>query len=133
MFVDYDWETLRAKAFEMTKLSYAPYSNFHVGAAAYTADGRIVAGCNVENGSLGTTLCAECSMVSELISTGGGILKAFVCVMGEGDLCDPCGRCRQVMYEHGGPDMLVFREDGPVPLSAYLPYMEHKKGPHREW
>ena len=64
--------------------AYVPYSDFPVGAAAYVDDGRIVAGCNVENASYGVSLCAECSMVSQLAMTGGGLLTAFACVDGDG-------------------------------------------------
>ena len=60
--------------------AYAPYSGYAVGAAALVDDGRVVAGCNVENASYGLTLCAECGLVSELHRTGGGRLVAFTCV-----------------------------------------------------
>ena len=87
--------------------AYAPYSGFPVGAAALVDDGRIVAGCNVENVSYGLGLCAECAVVCALHSGGGGRLLALVCVDGAGNLLMPCGRCRQVLLEHGGPDLLI--------------------------
>ncbi len=113
------WDELRTAAINATDNSYAPYSNFHVGAAGVTTDGRIVTGCNVENASYGLTLCAECSLVSDLARTGGGLLKAVVVVSGAGDPCSPCGRCRQLLLEHGGPDCLV-DGDGTVRTVAEL-------------
>src|SRR3954465_10456396 len=101
-----DWKPLRDKAIEVNRHAYAPYSNFPVGAAALTADGRILVGCNVENVSYGLGLCAECSVVCALHSSGGGRLVALSCVDGAGALLMPCGRCRQVLLEHGGPQML---------------------------
>src|ERR1700722_9509978 len=102
--------------------AYAPYSHFPVGAAALTDDGRIVVGCNVENASYGLTLCAECGLVSALLASGGGRLVAFSCVDANGDVLMPCGRCRQLLWEHGGPDLLAETVDGPKPMSALLPY-----------
>ena len=87
--------------------SYVPYSSFPVGAAALVDDGRIISGCNVENASYGLTLCAECTLVGALRMSGGGRLVAFSCVDGAGNLLMPCGRCRQLLYEFGGPDLLV--------------------------
>ena len=102
-----DWPALRAVAVETMHRAYAPYSHFAVGAAAYVEDGRIVAGCNVENASYGLTLCAECGLVSELHRTGGGRLVAFTCVDQHEHLLTPCGRCRQLLHEHGGPGLLM--------------------------
>lgn len=104
---DIPWDELRAAAIEAAAKAYAPYSNFHVGAAAVVDDGRIITGCNVENVSYGLGLCAECGLVSELHRTGGGRLVAMVCVSGSGEPCMPCGRCRQLLLEQGGPDCLV--------------------------
>ena len=119
------WQALRAAALAARDLAYAPYSNHPVGAAALTSDGRIVTGSNVENASLGVTLCAECSMVGDLVRTGQpgnrGRLVAFACVGPHPGALLPCGRCRQVLFEHGGPDLLVDRDGGPVPLSFLLP------------
>jgi cytidine deaminase len=118
---DADWESLRAKAIEVSARAYAPYSQFPVGAAALTADGRILVGCNVENVSYGLGLCAECSVVCALHSGGGGRLVALTCVDGSGALLMPCGRCRQVLLEHGGPEMLIDHPAGPRPLGDLLP------------
>jgi cytidine deaminase len=102
-----DWDALRAAAREAASRAYAPYSGFQVGAAGLVDDGRIVTGCNVENVSYGLTLCAECGLVSDLHRTGGGRLVAVAVVSGSGRSCSPCGRCRQLLYEHGGPDCVV--------------------------
>ena len=119
---DTDWAALRRAALEAMGRAYAPYSQFPVGAAALVDDGRIVAGCNVENASYGLTLCAECGLVSALLLSGGGRLLAFSCVDRHGDVLMPCGRCRQLLWEHGGPDLLVETMDGPQPMSVLLPY-----------
>ena len=116
-----DWKSLRDKAIHAARGAYAPYSGFPVGAAALVDDGRIIAGCNVENVSYGLGLCAECAVVCALHSTGGGRLRALVCVDGGGALLMPCGRCRQVLLEHGGPDLLIDHPEGPRPLGVLLP------------
>jgi cytidine deaminase len=112
---------LRSKALGVSAHAHAPYSKFPVGAAALTADGRILVGCNVENVSYGLGLCAECSVVCALHSSGGGRLVALSCVDGAGGLLMPCGRCRQVLLEHGGPQMLIDHPAGPRPLADLLP------------
>ena len=104
---DIDWDQLRTHATAVAQHAYAPYSRLHVGAAGLVDDGRIVRGCNVENASYGLTLCAECGLVSNLHATGGGRLVAVVCVDGDGNRLAPCGRCRQLLYEAGGPRLLV--------------------------
>ncbi len=116
-----DWNALRGKAFEVMQKAYAPYSRFPVGAAALTVDGRIVSGCNVENVSYGLGLCAECVLVGNLIASGGGRLLAVVACDSRGATLMPCGRCRQVLYEHGGADLLVDHRDGAKPLGSLLP------------
>ncbi|WP_133785133.1 cytidine deaminase [Kribbella sp. VKM Ac-2571] len=116
-----DWPALRAVAVEMMHRAYAPYSHFPVGAAAYVDDGRIVAGCNVENASYGLTLCAECGLVSDLHRTGGGRLVAFTCVDQHEHLLTPCGRCRQLLHENGGPGLLIETATGVRPLRELLP------------
>jgi cytidine deaminase len=121
MTIDVDWKSLRDSAIEVMSRAYAPYSRFPVGAAALTDDGRIVVGCNVENVSYGLGLCAECSVVCALHSGGGGRLVALSCVDASGGLLMPCGRCRQVLLEHGGPDMSIDHPAGPRPLSELLP------------
>ena len=117
-----DWDALRTAAREMMGRAYAPYSKFPVGAAALFDDGRIVAGCNVENASYGLALCAECVLAGQLRLTGGGRLVAIACRAGTGELLMPCGRCRQVIYELGGPDCLVDTPTGPLPMSEVLPH-----------
>lgn len=101
------WGELRARAQHAATTSYAPYSNVHVGACALTSDGRIVEGANVENASYGLTLCAECSLVGDLIRLGGGRLFAVSIVAGDGQPIAPCGRCRQLLFEHGGNELLI--------------------------
>src|SRR5688572_26893149 len=116
-----DWEALRAAAVRAMRRAYAPYSNFPVGAAALVDDGRVIAGCNVENASYGLGLCAECGLVSALHASGGGRLVAIACVDGRGRPLMPCGRCRQLLWEHGGAKLLVDHADGPVPMADLLP------------
>ncbi len=117
-----DWEALRVAAREAMTHAYAPYSKFPVGAAALVDDGRIVTGCNVENASYGVGLCAECGLVSALHASGGGRLVAFTCVDGHGELLMPCGRCRQLLFEHGGAELLVETPDGPMRMADFLPF-----------
>jgi cytidine deaminase len=116
-----DWAALRAEATRIAGHAYVPYSHLHVGAAGLTDDGRIVSGCNVENASYGLTLCAECGMVSALHASGGGRLVAVVCVDGAGALLAPCGRCRQLLYEHG-PDLRLLWDPEPLHITEILPH-----------
>lgn len=116
-----DWDHLRAEARAMTQRAYAPYSHVLVGAAALVDDGRVVTGCNVENASYGLSLCAECSIASALAGSGGGRLVALSVVGGDGAYLAPCGRCRQVLYEFGGPDLLVDTGAAVVTLAELLP------------
>lgn len=116
-----DWALLRARATEMTTRSHAPYSGVRVGAAALVDDGRIVEGCNVENASYGLSLCAECAVASSLFGTGGGRLVALAVVGADGAPLAPCGRCRQILHEIGGPDLLVETADGLVTAADLLP------------
>jgi cytidine deaminase len=120
-----DWAVLRRAAEDAAAHAYAPYSGYRVGAAGLVDDGRVVTGCNVENASYGLTLCAECGMVSELHRTGGGRLLAVACVGGPLDgaleVGSPCGRCRQLLHEAGGPALLVETRDGVVSLETLLP------------
>ena len=118
---DIDWELLRREATAVMERAYAPYSRYPVGAAALVDDGRIVTGCNVENASYGLGLCAECGVASTLASSGGGRLVALVCVDGKGELLAPCGRCRQVLMEFGGRELLLDRPGGPRTLGELLP------------
>jgi cytidine deaminase len=117
-----DWGALRAAATEAMRHAYAPYSHFPVGAAGLVDDGRVVVGCNVENASYGLTLCAECGLVSALHASGGGRLVAVSCVDGQGAPLAMCGRCRQLVMEHGGPDCLVDAEPAPRRMVELLPH-----------
>ena len=118
---EFDWTALTEAAREAAGHAYVPYSGYRVGAAALVDDGRTVVGCNVENASYGVTLCAECGLVSSLHATGGGRLTHFVCVDGQGELTSPCGRCRQLLFEHGGRDLLLLTVGGVRPMSEVLP------------
>jgi cytidine deaminase len=120
--MEINWGTLHIAAKEIMQKAYAPYSNFKVGVAALVDDGRIVVGCNSENASYGVGLCAECGLISSLTATGGGRLIAVVCVDGDGNYLSPCGRCRQLLFEHGGNEMLLMTPDGPKPMSYILPW-----------
>ncbi|WP_281359130.1 cytidine deaminase [Aquiluna borgnonia] len=119
--MEIDWVALKAEAIAAMQRAYAPYSNFPVGAAALTDSGQIISGCNVENASYGVGLCAECSLVSELFRTGGGKLVAFSCVDGDGNTLMPCGRCRQLLYEHRAPGMLLETVSGIKSMDQVLP------------
>jgi cytidine deaminase len=121
MTLTIDWPALRRAALETMGSAYAPYSQFPVGAAALVDDGRVVVGCNVENASYGLGLCAECGLVSALHASGGGRLVAFVCVDFRGAVLMPCGRCRQLLWEHGGPDLLIDTADGTKQMIEVLP------------
>ena len=116
-----DWPVLRTAAARMTEQAYAPYSGLRVGAAGQASDGRVVVGCNVENASYGLTLCAECGLVSALHASGGGTLAAVSVVSGDGSFLLPCGRCRQLLMEAGGPGLLVDTAAGPAELARLLP------------
>ena len=131
-----DWAALRAAAVDVAGRAYAPYSRLRVGAAGLTGDGRIVTGCNVENASFGLTLCAECGLVAALHATAPSArptlatpdpppeppaLIAVAVVAGDGDPLLPCGRCRQLLLEAGGPELLVDTAGGPRPLAELLP------------
>ena len=118
---DVDWAALQAAALRARGTAYAPYSLFAVGAAGLVEDGRVVAGANVENASYGLTLCAECGLVAALHASGGGRLVAVWCAGPGPQPLVPCGRCRQLLWEHGGPHGAVMTPDGPVPLATLLP------------
>jgi cytidine deaminase len=120
--MEINWDLLRSEALAAMKKAYVPYSKFPVGVAALVNDGRIVTGCNVENASYGLTLCAECGLVSSLIASGGGRLVAFACVDIAGNPLMPCGRCRQLLQEHGGSQLQLMTDQGVKPLSELLPW-----------
>lgn len=118
---DVDWERLKAEAVSAMEKAYAPYSRYRVGAAALVDDGRLVVGCNVENAAYGVALCAECGLVSQLHITGGGRLTHFVCVNGDGEIIMPCGRCRQLLFENGGPELVCWTVSGFRTMDEVLP------------
>ena len=118
---EFDWDGLRAVATEAMRKAYVPYSRFPVGVAAIVDDGRVISGCNVENASYGLTLCAECTLVSTLIMTGGGRLVAFTCVDGDGGALMPCGRCRQLLFEHSAEGMLLETVSGIRTIDEVIP------------
>ena len=117
----FDWDGLKQAAVAARANAYAPYSKFPVGAAAITTDGRTVSGANIENASYGVTLCAECSLISDLFRQGGGKLAYFVCVDGQDKILMPCGRCRQLLYEHSAADMKLFTVSGIRSIDEVLP------------
>lgn len=116
-----NWTELHAEAVTAMRRAYAPYSHFPVGAAALADDGRLLVGCNVENAAYGATLCAECGLVSALHASGGGRLTHFVCVNGDAEVITPCGRCRQLLWEHGGAELLIETPEGVRTMSELLP------------
>ena len=117
----FDWAALRQEATSIMRHAYVPYSHYPVGAAALVDDGRLVVGCNVENAAYGVGLCAECGLVSHLHASGGGRLTHFVCVNGDGEVIMPCGRCRQLLFEHGGPDLELMTVSGVRRMDEVLP------------
>lgn len=116
-----DWDELRSEASEAARRAYAPYSGFRVGAAGLIDDGEMVTGCNVENSSYGLTLCAECGLISDLYDSGGGRLIAVSITDPDGNNLMPCGRCRQILFEAGGAELLIDSSDGPRRLDSLLP------------
>ena len=117
-----DWDLLHNEALAAMKKAYVPYSKFPVGVAALVDDGRVISACNVENASYGLTLCAECGLVSSLIASGGGRLVAFSCVDISGNPLRPCGRCRQLLQEHGGSTLQMATNEGIKTLGDLLPW-----------
>ena len=118
---DFDWDALTAQAVEAATHAYAPYSRYQVGVAGRVDDGRVVTGCNVENAAYGVALCAECGLVSQLHITGGGRLTHFVCVNGNREVLMPCGRCRQLLFENGGPALQLMTVSGVRSMAEVLP------------
>ena len=116
-----DWAALRAAATAVAARAHAPYSGLQVGAAGLDGDGTMVTGCNVENASYGLTLCAECGLVSAQHAIGAGPLVAVSVVAGDGAPLMPCGRCRQLLLEAGGPGLLLDADTGPQRLGDLLP------------
>jgi len=131
MTTQVDWSLLHAAAVEVMARAYAPYSRFHVGVAGLVDDGRVVVGCNVENAAYGVALCAECGMVSSLHASGGGRLVAVYCVDANGEALMPCGRCRQLLWENGGPECQVMSPNGVMAMSEVLPLAFGAEDIHR--
>lgn len=110
------------------KNSYAPYSGFHVGAAALTRDGHMFSGCNVENASYGGTVCAERTAILKAVSEGYRELTDIAIVCSGEDYPMPCGMCLQVMAEFmpaGCVHVVRGDEIKSLPLSELLPYAFH--------
>jgi cytidine deaminase len=116
-----NWDALRQAANAAMAKAYVPYSKYPVGVAALTTSGLIISGCNVENVSYGLTLCAECSLVSALTMAEAGKLVAFTCVDGTGKILMPCGRCRQLLFEHAAPGMVLETVSGMKTIDQVLP------------
>jgi cytidine deaminase len=119
--MDVDWPALRSAATAVAARAHAPYSGLRVGAAGQDRDGTVVTGCNVENASYGLTLCAECGLVSAQHAAGVGPLVAVSVVAADGAPLMPCGRCRQLLLEAGGPELLLDADAGPQRLGDLLP------------
>lgn len=121
-----DWDELRATARSILDQAYVPYSHYPVAVAAVTDRGEVVTGINVENASYGLTLCAECTLVSKLMMLPfegkRPKLIAAACVQKDGEVVTPCGRCRQLLFEHAAPGLLIDTVDGPQPITVMLPY-----------
>lgn len=115
------WEELRALAREAAACAYVPYSNYPVGAAALGSNGKYYSGCNVENAGYGVTLCAECGLISSLIRDGGERIIAFTCCNKLGERIVPCGRCRQLLFEHGGRELLMDMPTGIMCMDDVIP------------
>ena len=107
-------------AFSAMKNSYAPYSNYHVGASVACKDGRVFYGANIENASYGATNCAERSAMFSAYSNG--IRKddiEAIAIVSDGDtIATPCGICRQAMAELLNPDTPVFMSNGTLNLDS---------------
>jgi cytidine deaminase len=103
---DATWSLLERAARDAQTRAYAPYSNFHVGAALLGIDGVIYTGCNVENASFGATICAERTAIVKAVDAGCREILACVVIAPLDEAITPCGICRQVLSEFG-PSMLV--------------------------
>jgi len=95
-------------ALDVKKKAYAPYSNFHVGAAVKSTDGKIYTGCNVENASYGLTVCAERNAIGKMVSEGETKFSEIYIVGDTEEILPPCGACRQVLKEFAADDAKVF-------------------------
>src|SRR5215471_462590 len=102
-----DWSSLESVARAALPHAYAPYSRFPVAAAIQFADGAVLAGVNVENASYPLSLCAERAAVAAGVAGGHGAVQAVLVLTDAAEPTPPCGGCRQVLAEHGGPDVPV--------------------------
>ena len=117
-------EELLEQAAEAAEGSYSPYSHFRVGAAIVTDDGSVVTAANVENAAFGASICAEANAISTAIASGAASVSTVAVVCLDGDLCTPCGNCRQIMREFGVERVILCTSDGsprPVTLEDLLP------------
>lgn len=119
------YKDLLARAHEIKEKAYSPYSNYRVGAALLTKDGRIFVGCNVENAAYGDTICAERSAVCNAVANGcrPGDFEA-IAIASSGENFSPCGSCRQVLQEFGSSITVIFEFAGEIntmPLLDLLP------------
>ena len=117
-------EELLYQAAEAAERSYSPYSHFRVGAAIVTGDGSVVTAANVENAAFGASICAEANAISTAIAGGAASVSTVAVVCLDGDLCTPCGNCRQIMREFGVERVVLKDADGApqvVTLTDLLP------------
>lgn len=120
----YTPEQLLEKAAEAALLSYSPYSSFRVGAAAVDNEGTVHTGANIENAAYGATTCAEANAVTTAAGTGVRKIDTIAVVCLDGDLCTPCGTCRQILREFGAETVIMRDRDGApriVTLEELLP------------
>lgn len=107
-------EELMECAKKAADFSYSPYSNFAVGAALLTEDGRLYTGCNIENASYGATNCAERTAIFKAVSEGKRRLQKIAVVAGDGSTAYPCGICLQVMQEFMPQGTVLLEENGEI-------------------
>lgn len=105
----------------MLAFAYAPYSRFKVGAALLSKDGRVFTGCNIENSSFSSTICAERVAFAKAISEGVNDFKAIAIVNAKGTPCPPCGACRQVMSEFCEDDFMIILKDKVLAFGDLMP------------
>lgn len=124
-------QKMRAAALAAAEKAYCPYSNFPVGAAVLTEDGEIFSGCNVENASLGLSMCAERSAVFQTVAKGYRKIVAVVIVTSTSNATPPCGACRQVISEFGNnTEVFSFDQDGNVLHFRLDQLLPEAFGPH---